>query len=448
MANADEGPLDRPEGRPELRSLEQIKQSGVVRILVRNNATSFLIYRGHRMGFDYELGKRLAQSLGIRAQFVVPRTWDDILPALLRGDGDVVAGEMTATADRSAQVLFAQPYATTTERVVYSKKGSPVAAAEELSGKKVRLRRSSAYWQTLEALNRRLAEAGKASIELDPAPEDAETEDLLDAVARGDVAYTIADELLAKPAVAARPQLVLGPALGDPRPLAWAVRPGAADLAAAIDAMFKAEKKGPEFNVWKKQYFETPRQLAARQNAAFDKSGKISPYDKLITASAKKYGFDWRLVAAQVYQESQFDPKRTSWCGAQGLFQIMPDTAKLLGIDDPFDPAQGIEGGCRYMSKLIKMFDDVADPAERYKLALAAYNCGPGHVQDARSILQARHEPAETWAEVRPAMLELSQEKVHGQTRYGYCRCTESVAYVQKILERFDGYKQLTAGAE
>jgi membrane-bound lytic murein transglycosylase F len=443
----DDVPLDRPSGAGEVRSLQQIKQSGYIRILVRNNATSFLIYRGHRLGFDYELGKRLAQSLGIRAQFVVPRAWQDIIPSLLRGDGDVIAGEMTATAERAKQVQFADPYLTTSERIVYRKGSTPLTAPGDLSGKKVSTRRSSAYWQSLETLNARLAAAGKPAAELIPAPEDMETEEILDGVAHGDPLYTVADELIAKLVVGANEQLVLGPAMGEPRPLAWAVRPGGAELVAAINAMFKAEKKGPEFNIWKKQYFETPREFSAHERAAFTKSGTLSPYDKLIAAAAHKYGFDWRLVAAQVYQESQFEPQRTSWCGAQGLFQIMPATAKTLGVQDAFDPAQSIEGGCKYMSRIMKSFEDVADSIERYKMSLAAYNCGPGHVQDARSILQERHVPNDRWETVRGAMLELSHEKVHGQTHFGYCRCGEPVAYVQKILERYDGYKQLIPDA-
>ena len=180
---ADDLPIERPGPAPVVRTLAEIKASGTLRILVRNSATSFLVYRGHRLGFDYELGKRLAQSLGVRAQFVVPPLWEEIIPALLRGDGDVIAGEMTVTDERSKEVLFAQPYLTTSERVVShrsSKKVPPIAAPEDLSGRQVTVRRSSAYWQSLEALNARLARASKAPVELVAADEDAETEDLLD----------------------------------------------------------------------------------------------------------------------------------------------------------------------------------------------------------------------------------------------------------------------------
>jgi membrane-bound lytic murein transglycosylase F len=442
--DVQEGGLVRPTGATRKpRTLEEIKKSGYIYILTRNNSTSFFIYRGHRMGFDYELGKRLAQQLGIRAEFVVPRSWNDLIPTLLRGEGDVIAGEVTVTPERSAQVRFAEPYITTAERIVY-KKGSPtINAPEDLSGKSVKIRKSSSYWGTIEALNQKLTAAGKPPVEVVAATEDEETDDILDEVAHGKVAYTVADDLIANQTAAFLEDLVVGPALTEARPLAWAVRPDQQDLAAEIDKLFKKEKKEPEFNVLKQKYFLADREIKRRGKETIEGNGSLSPYDPMIVATAKKYGFDWRLMAAQIYQESRFDPKRKSWCGAQGLFQLMPPTAAELGIKDPFDPKQGIEGGANYMSRLVKHFDEVPDNVERYKMALASYNCGPGHVDDARKLLRDQKKPADTWADVATAMLQLSKEKVHGNTKYGYCRCGEPVDYVRHISERYDSYRQL-----
>jgi membrane-bound lytic murein transglycosylase F len=442
--DADESPLERTTGaEAKPRTLAEIKQSGYLRILTRNTATSFFIYRGHRMGFDYELGKRLAQQLGIRALFVVPKNWDDIIPALLRGEGDVIAGQMTVTPDRAKQVLFAKPYLVTREVAVWKKGAKPIAAREDLSGKKVKVRRSSSYWASLEGLNGELEKAGKPKLELTAAPEDEETEEILDEITHGKVAYSVADELIARQTAAYYTALQLGAVISDERQLAWAVRPGEDTLLAEIDKLMRTEKKGPEFNILKKKYFEADREFRKRGKETLDGTGSLSPYDPLIQAVAKKYGHDWRLVAAQVYQESRFDPTRTSWSGAQGLFQLMPATAKEVGVKDPFDPKQSLDGGAKYMARIMKHFEEVPDPIERYKLALAAYNCGPGHVDDARSILKSRGKPAEKWDDVKGAMLELSREKVHSQTKYGFCRCTEPVDYVRHIVERYDAYRQL-----
>ena len=311
------------------------------------------------------------------------------------------------------------------------------------------VRKSSSYWETLRVLSDKLKASGKPAITITPAPEDAETDDLLDQVEHGELAITVADALIAQQVAAAMDKLVVGPALTDARSLAWAVRPDQQDLAGEVDKLFKTEKKQPEFNILKRKYFEDDRDAKKRVEAVEGGSGgSLSPYDPMIQKAAAKFGYDWRLVAAQIYQESRFDPHRKSWCGAQGLFQIMPTTAKDLGIQDPYDPQQGVEGGLKYMARLTKHFEDVPDAVERYKLALAGYNCGPGHVDDARHILKDRGQKADTWEQVRVAMLELSKEKVHGGTHYGYCRCTEPVDYVRHITERYDGYRQLIPEAK
>lgn len=444
--DATEEPLDRPTGQTQKhRTLAEIKQSGYIRILTRNNSTSFFIYRGHRMGFDYELGKRLAQQLGIRAQFVVPRSWGDLIPALVRGEGDVIAGEMTVTPERAEQVTFAAPYLITSEVPVWKKGSQAITQPEDLSGKKVAVRKSSSYWGTLEKLNAKLTAAGKPPAELVAASEEEETDDIIDSIAQGKGAapYTLADQLIAKQASAILDHLEVGPAVSDNADLAWAVPKGDAELSAEIDTLFKKEKRAPEFNILKRKYFEAERELKKRDADKVAGHGSLSQYDPLIIKAAKKYGYDWRLMAAQVYQESRFDPTRKSWCGAQGLFQIMPATAKELGVKDPVDPADGIEGGAKYMARIMKHFESVPDPIERYKMALAGYNCGPGHVDDARALLKDQNKPRDTWKDVEDAMLQLSKEKVHGQTRFGYCRCGEPVDYVRHITERYDGYRQL-----
>jgi membrane-bound lytic murein transglycosylase F len=443
-SDVQDTPLERPTGaQGQLRTLAEIKKSGYIRILTRNNATSFFVYRGHRMGFDYELGKRLAQQLGIRAQFVVPREWGDLIPALLRGEGDVIAGEMTVTPERTRQVLFAAPYSQTRELAVY-KHGTPaVKDPADLSGRKVRVRKSSSYFETLQALNATLKAESKPPVEIDVASDELETDDILDQVSKGAATYTLADELIAQQAASYFDDLEVGAPVSGARDLAWAVRPGQTDLASEIDSLFHTEKKGPEFNILKRKYFQDARDAKKRGKETLEGTGSLSPYDPLIQDAAKRYSYDWRLVAAQIYQESRFDPQKKSWCGAQGLFQIMPATAKELGVNNPVDPKEGIEGGAKYMARLMKHFSEVPDPIERYKLALASYNCGPGHVDDARELLRSQGKPTSTWADVQGAMLQLSKEAVHGKTKFGFCRCGEPVDYVRHITERYDAYRQL-----
>ncbi|HEY6909197.1 MAG TPA: transporter substrate-binding domain-containing protein [Myxococcales bacterium] len=441
-----EGIASRASGRPDHpRSLREIVKSGYIRVLTRNNDTSFFIYRGHRMGFDYELGKRLAQRLGIRVDMIVTQGWADMVPALLSGEGDVIAAEVSVTPGRKEQVLFAEPWGRTREVVVWRAGSEPVRAPEDLSGKEVHVRLGSAYYQTLSALNERLRAAGRQEVVIRAVPEDEETDTVLQAVSSGEIAYTVVDELLAGIHTGYWDNLVAGPALGEGRDLAWAVRPGDLALRKAVDGLFRELRRKPDLNVLKNKYFEAERSFRReREDQLYaSETGTLSPWDPLLRKHAAEHGFDWRLVAAQVYQESRFDPARRSWAGAQGLFQIMPATARDLGIHDPRDPEQSIRAGLAYMQQLCEHYRDVADPVERYRFALAAYNTGLGHVDDARMLARRARKDSTRWRQVAPYLLSLSDRRVASRTRYGYCRGREPVDYVRHIDERYAGYAQL-----
>jgi membrane-bound lytic murein transglycosylase F len=443
---APEGIVSRASGHPDHpRTLEEIVKSGYIRVLTRNNDTSFFIYRGHRMGFDYELGKKLAQHLGIRVDMIITQNWAEMVPALLKGEGDAIAAEVTITEARKKQVLFAEPWGHTREVVVW-KDGSPeIKTAEDLSGKEVHVRKSSTYFETLTALNEKLAAAGKRQVSIIVVPEDWETDTILQAVSKGEMVYTVADDLLANIHTAYWENLVVGPAISGERELAWAVRPGDTKLRKAIDDVFRELRRKPDFNVLRKKYFEAERSLRKERKDKFyaSETGTLSPYDPLVRKYAEQHQFDWRLVAAQIYQESHFDPKRKSWVGAMGLFQIMPATAKELGIADPTDPEQSIRGGLKYMQQLSDHYKDVPDAIERYRFALAAYNTGFGHVDDARHLARADKKDATHWREVAPYLLKLADRRYAKKARFGYCRGSEPVDYVRHIDERYTGYAQL-----
>src|SRR5712691_10222012 len=169
---APEGIVSRASGRPDHpRTLEEIVKSGYIRVLTRNNDTSFFIYRGHRMGFDYELGKKLAQSLGIRVDMIITQSWAEMVPALLKGEGDVIAAEVTVTEERKKQVLFAEPWGKTREVIVWKDGTPPLAGAEDLAGKSVHVRKTSTYFGTLTELNQKLRAAGKPEVVIKPVPE-------------------------------------------------------------------------------------------------------------------------------------------------------------------------------------------------------------------------------------------------------------------------------------
>jgi len=443
---APEGIISRASGRPDHpRALEEIVKSGYIRVLTRNNDTSFFIYRGHRMGFDYEMGKKLAQKLGIRVDMIITGSWNEMVPELLKGEGDVIAAEVTVTPARQKQVLFAEPWGKTHEVAVWKDGTTPIKSVEDLAGKEVHVRKSSTYFETLTLLSEKFKAAGLKEVRIKLVPDEMETETVLQAVSRGEMLYTVADSLLAEIHAAAFPDLRIGPTLSGDRDLAWSVRPTDVKLQKVIDELLHELKRKPDFNIMKKKYFEAERTLSSERKDKFyaSETGTLSPYDPIVLKYSQQHDFDWRLVAAQIYQESHFDPSRKSWVGAQGLFQIMPATARGLGISDSTDPEQSIRGGLKYMQQLSDHYKDVSDPIERYRFALASYNSGFGHVDDARHLTKADGKDSTRWREVAAYLLRLADHKYAARARFGFCRGSEPVEYVRHIDERYTGYAQL-----
>jgi len=171
----------------------------------------------------------------------------------------------------------------------------------------------------------------------------------------------------------------------------------------------------------------------------------LSPYDDIVKQKSSKYGFDWRLIISQMYQESRFNPKAKSHAGALGLMQVLPRTAKELGINDLTHPVQSIDAGVQYMNWTRDRFSEDMPTQERLFFALAAYNAGYGHVKDAQRLAkQLKLNPNKWFANVEKAMLLLQQPSYYKKARFGYCRGSEPVNYVREIHQRYLGYIDVT----
>jgi membrane-bound lytic murein transglycosylase F len=306
------------------------------------------------------------------------------------------------------------------------------------------VRESSSYWTTLRAL---LAEG--AGFELHAAPEQQETEEIIGRVAGGEYDLTLADSHIVAIELAHRDDIQVGVTLGDPIQHGWAMRPSNPGLIAAINAFWKKEYRGLVYNMTANKYFKNDRKMKSHAVHRSGTRGEISSYDDPTRRHAAKHGFDARLILAQMYQESRFNPNARSFAGALGLLQVMPRTAKELGIgaDQLAEPEVGIETGVRYLSWVRGRFSEQLPSAERTWFSLAAYNVGPGHVRDARKLAKQRGLDPDQWFDnVEVAMLSKEDPQVHRSTRYGYCRGSEPVRYVREIRDRYRAYLEV-AGA-
>jgi soluble lytic murein transglycosylase-like protein len=162
-------------------------------------------------------------------------------------------------------------------------------------------------------------------------------------------------------------------------------------------------------------------------------STRLSRYRKFIKAAAKKHGFDWHLIVAQIYQESHLNPLAKSSAGARGLMQILPGTARSLGVNDIYNPVENINAGVRYLKTLYDQYKSI-EGADRLLMALAAYNAGRGHVEDARRLAVKRNLDPDSWESLKKTLPLLRYRKYYKKSKYGYCRGTEPVIYTKRIM--------------
>ena len=421
--------------------LDAIQKRGTLRLLTRNNAVTFYLHKGERQGFDYELAKLLAKQLKVRLEVVVAPSYDALIPMLKEGKGDLIAASFTVTPERSQQVAFSSPYLFVKEVLVERNgpdAGAPITSLEQLRGRRVTVRPSSSYASTLGPL------AQQYGFTIAPADEDLEVEDLIADVASGDVELTVADSHFLDAELLTRHDVRGGFALSPERSIAFAVRQENPKLLAAINAFVKKTYRGLEYNVIKKRCFENKKQAVVACTQDSFKTGSLSPYDGLIKRYSTQYGFDWRLMSAQAWRESRFDPKATSWVGAQGLFQVMPATGKEMGFTKLFQPESGTHAGIKYMATLLKRYQPALPLDQRVRFSLAAYNAGYGRVEDARRLAVELKLDPDVWRDnVEQAMALLARPKFAKRVRGGFCRCQEPVDYVNVIENKYQSFVQL-----
>ena len=419
-----------------------IEKRRVIRVLLRNNAASYFVYRGELMGFEYEIAREFADYHQLRLEVVVPPSYPAMTSWLLEGKADFAMGFIEPDDDlRRLGVEFSRPYHYARQHFVVHK-DDPAQSLEDLDHRTVFVRHHSRYWERLSRLQEKGARFGIRATD-----DDIETEQLIRMVSRGRYKATLADEHLLDIELAQGVPVRSAYAIEEEIPHAVALRKRNPELKRAWDEFIQQTYRSEFYNVTYNKYFKSRRsvQRLARGRVIDALNGKISPYDDLVRKYAERYGFDWRLVTAQMYQESRFNPKAKSHVGARGLMQLMPRTAKEMGVDNANDPASSIRGGIKYMDWLRDRFDANLPISDRLWFTLASYNAGVGHVRDARRLAgQMGRDPNRWFGHAEKAMLLLAQEKYAKKARFGFVNGNEPVNYVRDIKQRFEAYIELS----
>lgn len=445
------------EERPVIdRDLEEILEDGVLNVVTTYSSTSYFLYRGQPMGYEYELLKRFANHLGVDFKITVSNDFEAMYEMLMNGEVDLIAHGLTITGKRKKLVAFSD-YLYLTHQVLVQKKPdnwrklrwsklqrSLIHDAIDLIDDTVSVRASSSYLNRVENL---MDEMG-GTIYVDTLPGDLSTDKIIERVANGEIKYTFADNNIASINASYYPNLDIRVPVSFSQRMAWAVRPESDQLLANLNSWIDSMKNGVAYYVIYNKYFKNERSFKRRENSVFFSinHSRISEYDDLIQTYADTLSWDWRFLASMIYQESKFNPVSESWAGAVGLMQMMPQTAERYGVNDRTDPEQSIKGGTEVLNVLWDRFIDIPDSVQRIKFTLAAYNCGYSHVLDARTLAEEEGIDSYRWDEcVEESILKLSYPENYNKPsiKYGYVRGIEPVSYVKQIFSRYEHYTQL-----
>ncbi|WP_299591879.1 transporter substrate-binding domain-containing protein [uncultured Microbulbifer sp.] len=421
-----------------------IKKSKVIRFLTYNGPTSYYMWKGTLMGFDYDLAKAFAEKHGLELELIVVPYDQELIEWLKQGRGDFAGASTTITDKRRAEgVDFSTPYIAMAEQILGHSGKPEIKTIQDLNGRTLTLRAFSIF----EDIAKNLQKNGiKVKVKL--ADPEVSYEQIINMVAEGEADATIVDVSAAEISAALRKELIVGPVVSDPLPQGWMVTKGNDSLLKKINTFIQDFKKSEQYTKKVDFYFK-PNESARNKLQARLKPGEdLSPYDKLAKHSAREHKFDWRLIVAQMWQESSFNPKAESPVGAQGLLQVMPRTAEEVGYPPPlFEPKRGIEAGVKYLNWIRKRLDPGISLENKLWFSLAAYNAGIGHLYDAQRLAEELGLDRDTWFDnVEVAMIKLSEPRYFNKARYGYVRGAEPAQYVRNISNLYRAYTDITPG--
>ncbi|QHF27233.1 MULTISPECIES: membrane-bound lytic murein transglycosylase MltF [Pseudomonas] len=417
-------------------TLERVKEDGVLRVITRNSPATYFQDRNGETGFEYELVKRFADDLGVELKIETADNLDDLFNQLGQPSGPVLAAAgLVSSEQRKSQVRFSHPYLEVTPQIIYRNGRPRPTDAKDLVGKKIMVLKGSTHAE-------QMAELKKQYPALEYEESDAvEVVDLLRMVDEGQIDLTLVDSNELAMNQVYFPKVRVAFDLGDARDQRWAVAAGEDNsLLNEINEFLDKVQKNGTLQRLKDRYYGHVDVLGYVGAYTFAQhlQQRLPRYEKAFQASAKKEQVDWRLLAAIGYQESMWQAEVTSKTGVRGLMMLTQRTAQAMGVSNRLDPVQSIRGGAKYFMYVKSELDDSIKEPDRTWFALAAYNVGSGHLDDARKLAKREGLNPDKWLDVKKMLPRLSQKQWYSKTRYGYARGGEPVHFVANIRRYYD----------
>lgn len=417
------------------RSLDEIRESGELVVLTTEGPTSWEGNSGNAAGYEVDLTRAAAEALDVDVRYEVHEDIESVLEAIANGEGDLAAAGITVTEARRERLDFGPVYKTVREQLVCNRDAGRIRAPADLAGLELGVVAGSSHVETLEALR---DEVPGLTWRSRPAPS---ALPLIDAVSRGRFDCTVADSNVIAVARLRHPELSVPMSLGEEQSFAWALpRPLAeADEASAfgtwLDAWFADAHRSGYLAELDERWYGHVDEFDYVEVTTFIRrvSRRLPPLRPIFQSAARSRPFGWLLLAAQGYQESHWDEDAVSPTGVRGVMMLTQVTARELGVRDRTDPEESIRGGALYLERMYQRLPEGISGDDRLYMALAAYNVGYGHLQDARRLARRTGRDPDDWRDVREMLPLLTQEEFYSTVRHGYARGHEPVRYVRNI---------------
>ena len=416
--------------------IDQIKTLGELRVVTRTGPLTF--YKGADgtpVGPEYELARRFADELGVKLKITPMRSYDEIYAALQSGQAHLAAAGLKIPARSIPGIKFGPPYEHVREHLIYLRGDTRPGSLADIGNADLEIAAGSSHAKTLEIARN----AAPDLVWVENSSSDSQT--LLDGVADGTIDYTIADSTEFSLAHDAHPELRIAFDLPGVRSLAWAASDRDSGFTRDLAQYFMRLSVDGELAAIVKRYYGRAEDAEFAQETGFMRhlQNRLPLYKQWFVEAAEQSSQDWRLLAAIGYQESKWNPVAASSAGAKGLMQLTAGAANENQVINLSDARQSILGGARYFRQVYAKVPAHVPEPDRTWFALAAYNVGYGHLEDARVLAQKAGRDPDSWQDVREFLPLLEQERWYSQTENGYARGWEPVRYVDNVR----GYRDM-----
>jgi len=411
-------------------TLEEVQNRGELRIVTLMGSATYYQNAKGQGGFEYWLAKAFARDLGVTLKVTTRDSVGGALVAVGGPLGDFAAAGLTVTPERKKRFRFSYPYYQVTQKLIYRNGTRKPRTVDDLTGGQLLVIPKSSHSERLKELKEDHPE-----LKWQEMP-GLEMLDLMSLVDSGETDYAVVDSNAYQLDRGIYPRARAAFDISEPQPIAW-VFPDHGDhsLLQAANSFLQAFEASGELAKLKKRVLSQSNQFTQGGSQLFMArvNTRLPKYLGMFKDVAAKHQLDWQLLAAIAYQESHWEAKATSPTGVRGLMMLTLPTAKEVGIEDRLDPLQSIEGGAQYfMETKERIPPDITEP-DRTWFALAAYNVGLGHLEDARVLTDRAGKNPDLWNDVREYLPLLQQQKYHSTVKHGYARGHEPVAYVKNI---------------